>query len=244
MKILGIDIYENNKDALLEHFKKLDNGYICVTSVHGLIESYENKKISLAFKNSFANVPDGMPIVYFGKIIKKINLNRITGPEFIFDFLKSINKSNSSLITIGGSDESINLFKELISNRFNKINYITADTSYLDINNSDDLTRIRKFVLENQAEYCLIFLPTPTQDLLMYKIKQFSNIKMVGFGAALDYSVGKIHYAPKILQKMSLEWLFRLLQDPKRLFGRYVKIIPKFFFYLLLSLFQKKNKDT
>ena len=68
MKILGIDIYENNKDVLLENFKKIKSGYICVTSVHGLIESYENKKISLAFKNSFANVPDGMPIVYFGKI--------------------------------------------------------------------------------------------------------------------------------------------------------------------------------
>ena len=74
-------------------------------------------------------------------------------------------------------------------------------------------------------------LSTPKQDLLMYKMDPvFNNLKFVGFGAALDYVNGDIKYCPKILQKLSLEWLYRF-QEPKRLYKRYLNIVPKFFLY-------------
>ena len=68
------------------------------------------------------------------------------------------------------------------------------------------------------------------------------NIKMIGFGAAIDYVTGKTKYAPKIIQKLSLEWLYRLIQEPKRLYKRYMKIIPLFFYYLLISSFSKNKQ--
>ena len=87
-----------------------------------------------------------------------------------------------------------------------------------------------------------VFLSTPKQDLLMNYLNSQINIKMIGFGAAIDYVTGKTKYAPKIIQKLSLEWLYRLIQEPKRLYKRYMKIIPLFFYYLLISSFSKNKQ--
>ena len=67
----------------------------------------------------------------------------------------------------------------------------------------------------------------------MYELnKNGLSEKFIGFGAAVDYYVGNIEKAPKLLSQLSLEWLFRLVQDPKRLYKRYFKIVPKFFYLL------------
>ena len=93
----------------------------------------------------------------------------------------------------------------------------------------------------NESDYVFVFLSTPKQDLLMYKMNSvFNNLKFVGFGAALDYVNGDIKYCPKILQKLSLEWLYRLFQEPKRLYKRYLNIVPKFFLYNFFNLFSRR----
>ena len=79
MEILGVNIYENDK-RLISDFSLLKKGYICVTSVHGLVSAYESKRINKAFEESFANVPDGMPIVYYSKLIKANNLMELQDP--------------------------------------------------------------------------------------------------------------------------------------------------------------------
>lgn len=241
MRILGVDITEKNKIKILDEFSNQDKGYICVTSVHGLIEAWENNDINIAFQNSFVNVPDGMPLVYWGKYLKNIQIERITGPEFIYDFLNWMNKSKSSLSTIGGNIESINKFVAFLNKNYPEISFESFNTDFIDINKSDDLQKIEIFLRNLKSDYVFVFLSTPKQDLLMYKMNSvFNNLKFVGFGAALDYVNGDIKYCPKILQKLSLEWLYRLFQEPKRLYKRYLNIVPKFFLYNFFNLFSRR----
>lgn len=242
MKILTVDITEKQKFEILNEFDNLTSGYICVTSVHGLIEAYENKNINEAFENSFVNVPDGMPIVYYAKWIKKIKLQRITGPEFIYDFLEMLNYTSSSIVTIGSDINTIEKFRKILKQNYKNIKFIDSDYSMVNLDSSKTLNSIKEFCTKNNANYYLVFLSTPKQDLLMNYLNNNLNLKMVGFGAAVDYFVGNTKTAPNIIKKLSLEWLFRLLQEPKRLFRRYLNIVPKFFYYLITSSLSKKRQ--
>lgn len=243
MKILSVDITEKEKNKLLEDFKNLDSGYICVTSVHGLIEAYENQEINSAFSNSYANVPDGMPIVYFARWFKKLKMNRITGPEFIYDVLNMLNNNNNSISTIGSDEKTMKLFNRFVNTRYKNIRINQHDTSSIDTNSPEDIKKIVEFCETTNSDYFLIFLSTPKQDLLMYHINNVLSVKLIGFGAAVDYVVGNTKYAPNIIKKLSLEWLFRLYQEPKRLYKRYFNIVPKFFTYLLRSYFENLKKS-
>jgi len=243
MKILSVDITEKEKSILLEDFKNIESGYICVTSVHGLIEAYEDEAINLAFKNSYANVPDGMPIVYFARWFKKISMERITGPDFIYDVLRVLEDNKSSLCTIGSNKGTIQKFTKFINKNYPDISVIGSDTSIVDLNSEDSLEKILQFCKKNPSDYFFIFLSTPKQDLLMHHISRELKVKLIGFGAAVDYVVGNTKYAPNIIKKLSLEWLYRLLQEPRRLFKRYFNIIPKFFVYLVHAYFQKAKKS-
>ena len=243
MKILSVDITEKEKNKLLEDFKNLDSGYICVTSVHGLIEAYENQEINSAFSNSYANVPDGMPIVYFARWFKKLKMNRITGPEFIYDVLNMLNNNNNSISTIGSDEKTIKQFNRFVNTTYKNIKINQHDTSFIDINSPEDIKNIIKFCADNNSDYFFIFLSTPKQDLLMYHINNALSSKLIGFGAAVDYLVGNTNYAPNIVKKLSLEWLYRLYQEPKRLYKRYINIVPKFFIYLLYSYFENLKKS-
>jgi len=242
MRILTVDIYEKEKNFLLEEFESTDSGYICVTSVHGLIEAYENNEINEAFKNSFANVPDGMPIVYFSRVVRKVNMSRITGPEFIYDFLEILDRKSKSIVTIGSNESTIKNFKKFLDSNYKSINLVNSNYSIINTKNNSDIQEVINFCKNNKADYYMIFLSTPKQDMLMYQMSKQLDVKMIGFGAAVDYLVGNTKYAPRILQVLALEWLYRLFQEPKRLFKRYFNIIPKFFIYLFISSFSKKKQ--
>ena len=242
MKILSVDITEKEKSELIQDFTNLNSGYICVTSVHGLIEAYENQDIHIAFSKSYANVPDGMPIVYYAKWFKKINIERITGPEFIFDVLEELNKTKSSIATIGSDVQNIKKFIKFIETSFPFITFNAFDTSLIDIQSKQDLEGIIDFCKHNPSDYYFVFLSTPKQDLLMHHINKHIDTKLIGFGAAIDYVNGNTKYAPNVIKKLSLEWLYRLFQEPRRLFKRYLNIVPKFFVYLFFSYFQKTKK--
>ena len=242
MKILTVDIAEKQKSEILHQFNLIKSGYICVTSVHGLIEAYENEYINEAFANSFANVPDGMPIVYYSRWFKKINLSRITGPELIYDFLTMLDETSSSIATVGSNKDTIDKFSEILKKDYGNIELLNSNFSFIDINSKTSLESILEFCVKNKADYYLVFLSTPKQDVLMNYLNKEINSKFIGFGAAVDYFVGNTKYAPKFMQTLSLEWLFRLFQEPKRLFKRYLQIIPKFFFYLAVSFFSKNKQ--
>ena len=97
-----------------------------------------------------------------------------------------------------------------------------------------DIIKIKNFLLENTPEYLLVFLSTPKQDWLMYEINKLNiNVKIIGFDAALDYFNGDLKKAPKIISLLSLEWFYRLIQEPKRLYKRYFKIVPKFIYLII-----------
>jgi len=246
MKILDIPISEKNYKDILSEFSELSKGYVCVTSVHGLIEAYENTNVKEAFHNSTYNVPDGMPIVLFAKFIKKIKpFSRVYGPEFLINFLKHINLRKSRLYIVGSNEKNISRFEKVLKNTHNNISIVGKNCDIIDINNDDQVKKIYDGIPKDKVDYVLVFLSTPKQDVLMHKFYlQENNLKCIGFGAAIDFYIGDLKSPPLIVQNLSLEWLYRLIQEPKRLFRRYLKIVPKFLYLVLIDTFFIKSKES
>tara|TARA_X000001036_G_C20686526_1_gene807832 strand:- start:3438 stop:4157 length:720 start_codon:yes stop_codon:yes gene_type:complete len=234
MEILGVNISELQKNDILEKFFRQDNGYICVTSVHGLIEANENSLIMDAFQSSFANIPDGMPIIYYSKLFRKVKLNRIPGYDLLDLFLDFANNNNLKIATVGSTPKTLNNFKIKLNYSFPNIIFEDFNTDDIEIFSKESVNNISNFINQAKPDCVLIFLSTPKQDWLMYELNKAGlREKFIGFGAAVDYYVGNIEKAPNLLSKLSLEWFFRLVQDPKRLYKRYFKIVPKFFYLLI-----------
>ena len=233
MEILGVNITELKKKEILERFSSLKKGYICVTSVHGIIEANENPLIKNAFSNSYLNLPDGMPIIYYAKFFKRIQIERIPGYDFLEEFLSLANFTNATIATIGGDLNSILKFQEITNKKYSSIKFVGKNTEKILIEEYEEIIKIKKFLHENTPEYLLVFLSTPKQDWLMSEINKLDiNVKIIGFGAALDYFVGDLKKAPTIISILSLEWFYRLIQEPKRLYKRYFKIVPKFLYLI------------
>ena len=239
MEILGVNISELQKNDIFDKFFNQEKGYICVTSVHGLIEANDNSLVMDAFKSSFANIPDGMPIIYYSQLFRKTKLKRIPGYDLLDLFLDFANKNNLKIATVGSNPETLNKFKKKLNSSFPNIIYEDFNTDDIEIFSKESVNNINHFINQVKPNCVLIFLSTPKQDWLMYELNKASlSEKFIGFGAAVDYYVGNIEKAPKLLSQLSLEWLFRLVQDPKRLYKRYFKIVPKFFYLLI---FKNKN---
>ena len=102
-----------------------------------------------------------------------------------------------------------------------KYRYNAYDNSFINLENNTGLAFLI-FVKTTKQNICLYFYQHQNKIVMNYLNSQI-NIKMIGFGAAIDYVTGKTKYAPKIIQKLSLEWLYRLIQEPKRLYKRYMR---------------------
>ena len=246
MEILDVNITELEKHEILENFSSMSKGYICVTSVHGLIESYEDTSVQRAFRESTYNIPDGMPIVLFGKYIRKIStFTRMYGPQFLIDFLNYNNKNNIKIFTIGSNENNLLKFKNILDAKYKNINLVGHNFEIIDINNEHQIDKIYRELSDIEVDYVLVFLSTPKQDVLMHRlISRGSNLKFIGFGAAVDFFIGDLKSPPVIMQNLSLEWLYRLIQEPRRLYKRYLKIVPKFLYIMIFRNLFIKSKDS
>lgn len=252
MNVLDIPISEKKSKDILIEFSKKQKGYICVTSIHGIIEAYEHKQIKNSFLESTYNVPDGMPIVLIGKYLKRLkSFSRIYGPSFLTEFLNYIKDSKTNLYIIGSTEKNIKKFEQKLQNNFSNVEVVGKNCEMIDPFNDQQVSSINENIPFEKVDYILVFLSTPKQDLLMNKLYNLpGNKKLIGFGAAIDFFVGDLKSAPKIIQHLSLEWLYRLVQEPRRLYKRYFKIVPKFlflyFFYIPLIKrgISENNKQT
>ena len=115
----------------------------------------------------------------------------------IFGNVKSKVKS---IVTIGSNESTIKNFKKFLDSNYKSINLINSNFSIINTKNNSDIQEVINFCKNNKADYYLIFLSTPKQDMLMYQMSKQLDVKMIGFGAAVDYVVGNAKYAQEFFK--------------------------------------------
>lgn len=221
------------------------SSFVTINNVHTIIEAINNDKLKNAINNSFLALTDGQPLVYYAKLQGMTNICRIFGPSFLEYVLMNGQKESLSHYFFGNSQETIDKMISVIKNKFP--NSIIAGSLSPPFKNNFTKEENEKYLADinsSNADIIWISLGAPKQELWMYD--NYGKLKkgvMIGIGAGFDYLIGNTKHAPKWMKDYALEWIYRLLQEPKRLWKRYLVSNTLFIIYFVLeALGMKKFK--
>lgn len=230
--ILGVNIAAIDMDWLLDftdkHIKELSGDYMCVSNVHTTVTSFEDKSYCDVQNGGIMAIPDGGPLSTVGQKRGFKNMKRTTGPSYMGKILKISAQKGYRHYFYGSTEETLEKLYQVLLNDYPGIQIAGMYSPPFRPLTEEENHLVMERINETQPDFVWIGLGAPKQERWMAehqgKIKGF----MVGVGAGFDYFAGNISRAPMWMQKTNLEWVYRLLQDPKRLFGRYWHTNTKF----------------
>lgn len=226
--ILGVNIAVTDMDQtvqfIMQNIKELSGKYICVSNVHTTVMSYEDKEYRNVQNSAVMALPDGKPLSVVSRKRGYPEAQRVTGPDLMLELFQKPLKH----FFYGGKEETLVILEQKLKEKYPEIQiagmYSPPFRPLTEEEDDEDVKRIN----ESGADVVWVGLGAPKQENWMYAHRDKVNGLMIGVGAGFDYHADVIKRAPKWMQKLSLEWLYRLLQDPKRLWKRYLSTNFKF----------------
>ena len=164
-------------------------------------------------------------------------MRRCYGPDFFAEMMKTTADKDVKHYLCGGKEGVAEELKGAVARNFNNFNIVGTYSPPFREMTDGELEELADRINSNNTNIVWIGLSTPKQEKFAYRLSKFTDVNFIcTVGAAFDFHINKVRQAPKFLQKLSLEWLFRLLVEPKRLWRRYCEIVPKFIYYNLIEL--------
>ncbi len=233
VNVLGVGVSAINlemaKSAFVDAVQNQKRGYVCVTGVHGVMESQDDPKIRAIHNNAFLVTPDGMPMTWMGRLQGFSQMNRVYGPDLMLEIMEISRASGFRHFFYGGADGVARELKTKMEKRFPGIEIVgTYEPPFRALNTNEEY-ELKRLVAESKPNILWVGLSTPKQEKFMAEyLPKLDVTLMVGVGAAFDFHSGRIVQAPRWMQRSGLEWFFRLCVEPKRLWKRYFKNNPRF----------------
>ncbi len=217
------------------HIDKLKGQYICFSNVHTTVMAHDRKDVLEAENSSAFTFTDGAPVARALRHQEESDAVRLAGPDFMKEMLISSMDGKTSHYFYGSSETTLKALKDNIEKIYPGVvvkGYYSPP--FRELSEEEDRQIIDK-INSADADIIWIGLGAPRQEKWMLAHKgQFRGV-MMGVGAAFDFHAGTIKRAPKWMQMLSLEWFYRLLQDPARLFKRYLITNIRFLWLLLVD---------
>jgi N-acetylglucosaminyldiphosphoundecaprenol N-acetyl-beta-D-mannosaminyltransferase len=242
VNILDVNVHVVNIPQVLKladnKIQSNSKGYITITGVHGIMESLRSAIVKAAHRDAWMLVPDGMPLVYIGRACGHKNMQRCFGPDLMSALLERSVEMGYKHFFYGGNDGVAQELKEKMELKYPGLMVVGTYTPPFRALNLQEKEELMKMVNELKPDFFWVGLSTPKQELFMQEYLDMLNTRiMLGVGAAFDYHTDRLMPAPGWMQTMALEWFYRLLQEPGRLWKRYVINNPLFLFHLFLQTF-------
>ncbi len=238
-EILGVKINVTNMYETVEiiekNMKNAKGNYICVSNVHTTVMSFEDTEYRKIQNDAFMRLPDGGPLSVVSKIKGHKNAKRVTGPDLMAELFKISEEKGYTHFFYGSTDDTLEKLNLKLQEKYPKLKLAGMySPPFKELSAKED-GDIVQMINESEADFLWVGLGAPKQEKWMCKHKNKINSLMIGVGAGFDYHADKIKRAPKWMQNLSLEWLYRLSQDPKRLWKRYFETNTKFLRYIIFN---------
>lgn len=216
--------------------------YVCVTSVNGVVESQKDPELSMIHNRSGLTVPDGMPMVWLCRRAGYVQTERVYGPDLMLAMCKRAAEKGYTCFLYGGKEGVPELLRDALQAKFPNLQVVgTYSPPFRPMTISEDQSVI-DMINEANPDIIWVGLSTPKQERWMSDHR--SRLKapvLLGVGAAFDFHTGQVPQAPPWMQRNGLEWLFRLVQEPRRLWRRYIIGNPYFLILLVLQWLGLRN---
>jgi N-acetylglucosaminyldiphosphoundecaprenol N-acetyl-beta-D-mannosaminyltransferase len=218
------------------------SAYICVSNVHMCMETFDSESFRKVVNNADLVIPDGRPIYWAQKLLGHSQAQQVRGQDITHALCKLSNDTGIKIGLYGGSsDEVLAKVEQNLLLEFPNIQITYKYSPPFRPLNEDESNVIAHKINLAEVDVLFVGIGCPKQENWMAANKDKVNAVMLGVGAVFDFIAGTKKHAPRWMQKLGLEWLFRLVSEPKRLWKRYLKQNPRFIWYFLQQwLFNKK----
>jgi len=197
--------------------------------VHGVMEAQADATFRKILNEAFLCTPDGMPMVWAGKLSGHSRMSRVYGPDLMLEVCAWSEKNPCRHFFLGGAPGAAEALRDKLTARFPGLQVAGCYTPPFRALNAEEREQLQGTVRAARPDILWVGLSTPKQEKFMVEfLPQLDVTLMVGVGAAFNFHSGRVKQAPRWMQRSGLEWCYRLGQEPRRLARRYFRNNPLF----------------
>ena len=244
--ILGVGVSAINTsqalDAIDRWIGQREQHYVCVTGVHGIMESQRDAMLKHIHNQAGLVTPDGMPLVWLSRRMGFPWVERVYGPDLMLALCQQSLVKGYRHYFYGGAEGVPEKLITRLSRHFPGLSITGFWSPPFRPLSSEEDQRLIHIINKAKPDIVWVGLSTPKQEYWMHQhLGRVSAPVVIGVGAAFDFHAGLKKQAPKWMQRSGLEWCFRLLTEPRRLWRRYLVNNPLFLWLILLDAISKRS---
>lgn len=237
VNVIGVPISVVNIDIVLKYlydnFENIRGNYICASNVHTTVMAHENKDYLKVQSEAIIALPDGKPLSSAGNKKGFSEMKKTTGTHFMQATFTDERFRNKKHYFYGSNKENLKLMIKKIRKDYPDLDICGYEPSIFRELDDAELEDLIKRINNSKPDFVWIGIGAPRQEILMNRLKGKTNTIMTGVGGAFNILAGLVNDAPKWMQNAGLEWFYRLIKEPKRLFKRYFITNSKYIYYSL-----------
>lgn len=234
--LLGVNIhavdYEASIQKIITAAKERRPLGVSALAVHGVMTGVMDSEHRHRLNSLELIVPDGQPVRWGLNLLHKTRLrDRVYGPNLMLETCKAAADKGISVFLFGGNQQLLNDLSEKLTEKFPSLQIAGMRASKFRRVSGAEKTEIIDEINASGAAITFVGLGCPRQEVWAYEFKDSLRMPVLAVGAAFNFHAGQLAQAPPTMQRLGLEWLYRLLKEPTRLWRRYLLLNP---YYLSL----------
>lgn len=236
VQIIGVPISAVNMeiaiDNIFEDLEATRGQYICASNVHTTVTAHDDPEYYRVQAESFMSVPDGKPLSFLGRK-EYPEMDRVTGTALMRRIFDESKDRGLRHFFYGNKQEVLDALLDALHRNYPWLIVAGTEPSVFRDMTGQEEQELAERINATKPDFVWVALGAPRQENFCYRMKGRINALMIGVGGAFNVLSGVVPEAPTWMQKAGLEWFYRFMKEPKRLFKRYITTNPKFVWYLI-----------
>nr|WP_242046365.1 MULTISPECIES: WecB/TagA/CpsF family glycosyltransferase [Calothrix] len=235
--------FKEQMQAIVKWAIARESRTVCVANVHMLMEAHWNPEFATVVRNADVVTPDGMPLVWMMRLMGARSQDRVAGMDILQELCQLAQAKNLSVYFLGSHTEILSRMRKRLDQEFPKLKIAAMEPlPFRPLTEAEDAALNQK-INASGAGLVFVSLGCPKQEKWMAQHKGKIQAVMIGLGGVFPVYAGIHKRAPRIVRELGFEWLYRWIQEPRRLWGRYMTTIPPFM-WLAIKQILSSNRAT
>lgn len=228
MRFINTEIDNLTMDEALERIgvliKENSNSYVVTPNVDHIVKLEKDKELQEVYKHASLVLTDGKPLIWISKWYGTPIKEKISGSDLFPRLCEKASRDGYTMFFLGAAEGVAAKAAERLQERYKNLNVVGTYSPPMGFEkNPKEIAKVIALVKQHKPDILIVGLGCPKQEKFMYQYRDELEVPVsLGLGASLDFEAGNMKRAPKWMCNCGFEWLFRLIQEPKRMFKRYI----------------------